>query len=293
MQPAKDKEAVSPVVGTILLVAITVVLAGVLIAMLSGFSDLGSWSSKESDFPDPGAGPVIPPLYHSPGLTDTKQEVNNADLSLSEGTVMTWVRMDDVNPWTGLIIKGVALSTSDYDQSYGLQMAGPALDSNAVGQLGWCQSAHNDLGGSTGEYPLFFIVMDGVDGNDVNYGVRSPVKMELGQWYFISGSFSANRIEIHIYSESAYLGSSYVTVKDVHSSTSSEPAAEEARTTLTDNGNKFVPRQTDQPLLILTQGMDQSWSDFDGAVFDWRIYSSALSKSSADSVWMSTRSDLP
>ncbi len=277
------------------MVAITVLLAGTLFSMVTGIIELEGWEEEDTGFPDPDQPPSFSPIYRSAGLTEEPEEVSTGeDLELSRGTVISWVKVDSSSANGGVVIKGVAQSQTEFDQSYGIRMASGDLSSGAVGSMGWCEGPNNDLSGSTGLHPVAFIAMDGSEGNIVFYGARSPVELQTGEWHMVAASFSANKIEINVYSETQHLGTASVTPAEVQESAVSGSGVQEAKDTLAAAGDSFVPRSSPgQPVMVLAQGLGQTWSNLDGSVFDWRIYGNAMSKDSADNVWLDTRNDVP
>jgi len=251
-KPISDRGAVSPVIGVILLVAITVVLASTLLALVSGIIDLDSFEEEERGFPEPDEPPSFPPIFRSGGLTEDPQAVfTGKNLELSRGTVITWLKLDSGSIDGGVVIKGVA-SENDIDQSYGIRM---------------------DSGGLR---PEAFIAMDGAEDDIVFHSAASTPVLNIGQWYMLVASFSANKIEMNVYSVSSHL-----------------PTYTASVTPPGDLGS-FAPRSSaGQPVMVLAQGVDPLWMPLDGSVFDWRIYGYVMSKADMDSVWMETRNELP
>jgi len=91
MWKIKNKEAVSPVIGVILMVAITVVLAAVLYVWVSGFMTAG------------GGGAAPTAALGTPTLVGTNYTVKVTSISakIDEGKVTIFVMKNDVKQWSG------------------------------------------------------------------------------------------------------------------------------------------------------------------------------------------------
>ncbi|MDI6917223.1 MAG: type IV pilin N-terminal domain-containing protein [Thermoplasmatales archaeon] len=98
MWKIKNKEAVSPVIGVILMVAITVVLAAVLYVWVSGFMTAG------------GGGAAPSAALASPSTSGTNYTVKIISISakIDEGKVTVYVMKSDVKQWSGSLGSPVA-----------------------------------------------------------------------------------------------------------------------------------------------------------------------------------------
>ena len=155
----RDEDAVSPVIATILMVAITVVLAAVLYVMVIGFgggggvATTGNWTQLEKT----SATTAIMKF----GTFST--EVEWTDLTITiQNTTSTWTMSFDANPPTATTITG----------SGGLTAVATDIGSNSIINVG--DNVILTFTAADGEYDI--TIVDN-DGNEVSMSGGSVLNM--------------------------------------------------------------------------------------------------------------------
>lgn len=284
MHRHRDSSAVSPVIATVLMVAITVVLSGVLLLMLMPMITPPDGPSEQVDA-------ILPTEIweqnddvwvrtgnngDSPYYTGTELETN-----LSSGTISAWIKVTSSSPWAGILMKGNAVSNNEFDQSYGLQMAG----ANLRNIVGWCQNgSNNDLSVSSPLHVLFFIAQN----NSANttyyeYAVISPIAATKNQWYFVVATWNNEMISMDLFDADSYIGRNWLNVSNVLSSSAGGGTANAARQALIDAGGMFKPRPSPSPLLIGGQALNNYI--FRGEISQPALFPSPLTTSQMNHLW--------
>lgn len=296
MSRCMNRHGASPIIGSILLVAITIVISAVLLTLVLSFVwDFDQDTNGGVELPPPEDNVAwvseLPLWSNNDGQGDdpffSDQDV---DADLKEGSITTWIRISERVDYAGILMKGNA-EGNDFTHSYGLQMSGPGIS----GAFSYSSHPENNTLSNDNRRPIFFIAMNNSADRDLEYMVMSPVNLQVGSWYFIATTWSQTMLTIDVYDQNGHVAEAHLTVDDALSNSQGGTKGNQARAAINDAGGIFEPRTVDDGLLVGAQLINEGASgySFRGDIYAVTLYNEVNTRQDMDDIWEASVAGLP